>query len=80
MVLYLKHLTIEEIVKYVTANKVDIETLSLLSDVNAHLRECEECKKKIDAYQTLNDQLFDGTLIKKEKIITIESEKHQKTN
>lgn len=53
----MEHLTIEEIIKYVTASRVDGETLKLLSKANGHIRNCTLCKEKIDSYETINDEL-----------------------
>ncbi len=53
----MEHLSIEEIIKYVTANKTDAETLDLLSRVNGHIRVCSQCKEKLLAYEYVNDTL-----------------------
>ncbi len=60
--IFLKHLSIEEIIKYVTANKVDKETLDLLSKVNGHIRNCPSCKEKVVAYETVNDEFKKETV------------------
>ena len=53
----MEHLSIEEIIKYVTVTTVDKETLELLSKVNGHIRNCSSCKEKIDSYESINDEL-----------------------
>lgn len=53
----MEHLSVEEIIKYVTANKVDSETLNLLSKVNGHIRNCPTCREKISAYECINEEL-----------------------
>lgn len=53
----MEHLSIEEIIKYVTVNNVDKETLDLLSKVNGHIRSCSSCKEKVDSYESINDEL-----------------------
>lgn len=50
------HLSIEEIIKYVTATKVDNETLDLLSKVNVHIRTCPSCREKLESYERVNDE------------------------
>lgn len=57
MELVLEHLNIEEIISYVTANKVDMETLDLLSKVNGHIRTCNECREKVLSFETINDEI-----------------------
>lgn len=53
----MEHLSVEEIIKYVTVNNVDKETLDLLSKVNGHIRNCSSCKEKVDSYESINDEL-----------------------
>lgn len=53
----MEHLSIEEIIKYVTSNKVNRETLDLLSKVNGHIRNCPLCKEKVASYETINDEI-----------------------
>lgn len=53
----LKHLRIEEMIKYATASKVDKETLDLLSKVNGHIRVCSSCREKVDSCERINDEL-----------------------
>lgn len=48
----------EEIIKYVTSNKVDKETLDLLSKVNGHIRNCLPCREKVNACECLNDEFI----------------------
>lgn len=53
----MEHLSVEEIIKYVTANKVDSETLDLLSKVNGHIRICPACREKVGAYECVNEAI-----------------------
>lgn len=53
----MKHLSIEEIIEYVTANKVDSETLDLLSKVNGHIRVCPACREKVSAFECVSEAL-----------------------
>lgn len=57
MVIYLEHLSTEEIIKYATASKINKETLELLSKVNSHIRTCSSCKEKVVAFEAVNDEL-----------------------
>ncbi len=56
----MEHLSIEEIIKYVTADKVDNETLNLLSKVNGHIRNCQLCREKVESYECINDEFKKG--------------------
>lgn len=53
----MEHLSIEEIIKYVTVNKVDKETLDLLSKVNGHIRICSFCREKVASFERVSDEL-----------------------
>lgn len=53
----MEHLSIEEIINYVTADKVDNRTLDLLSKVNGHIRNCPTCRKLVSSYELINDEL-----------------------
>ncbi len=70
----MKHLSVEEIIKYVTASKLDSQTLDLLSDVNAHVRECEVCREKVQAFQTMSDQLYDSYIKQQEYEMAFEKD------
>lgn len=52
----MKHLTVEDIIDFVSFNELTAETLDLASKVNGHIRSCEECLKKVDAFQTVFDE------------------------
>ena len=53
----MEHLSIDEIIQYVTATKVNKETLDLMSKVNSHIRNCSVCKEKVNAYEMVNDEI-----------------------
>ena len=53
----MKHLSIDEIIDFVSINKLDIESLKLASDVNAHILRCNACRKKVEAFQNVYDEL-----------------------
>ncbi len=53
----MEHLNIDEIIQYVTATKVDRETLELMTKVNGHIRSCSVCKEKVNAYEMVNDEI-----------------------
>lgn len=53
----MKHLTVEEMIEFVSFDTPDPRTLKLASRVNTHIRCCEECRKKVDAFQLLYDEM-----------------------
>ena len=53
----MKHLTVDEMIDFVSFNKLDSESLALASKVNAHIFECDICRKKVKAFQIVYDKL-----------------------
>lgn len=53
----MKHLTVDEMIDFVSFNKLDSESLALASKVNAHIFECHTCRKKVEAFQIIYDEL-----------------------
>ena len=53
----MKHLTVDEMIDFVSFNKLDSESLALASKVNAHIFKCEICRKKVEAFQIIYDEL-----------------------
>lgn len=51
------HLTKEEIIQFVSFDSLDAASLSFAGKVNTHLLECPECRKRVIAYQKMNDLL-----------------------
>ncbi len=54
----MKHLTVDEMIDFVSINKLDTESLSLAKRVNSHIMKCEECRTKLSAFQTLYDKML----------------------
>lgn len=53
----MKHLTVDEMIDFVSFNKLDSESLALASKVNAHIFECHTCRKKVESFQIIYDEL-----------------------
>lgn len=53
----MRHLTADEIIGFVTLSSADAASLRLASDVTAHIRQCGECMRKVQAYQLVYDNL-----------------------
>lgn len=52
----MNHLSENEIIDFVSMDKLDGETLYLAAKVNTHLLSCEECRKLVSAYQAIYDE------------------------
>ena len=52
----MKHLTVDEMIDFVSFNKLDSESLALASKVNAHIFECRACRKKVESFQVVYDE------------------------
>lgn len=69
------HLTFDEMLKYVTIDKLDNESLLFIAEKNIHLKECKECAERIDKLQALCDELLPeeisllGDLEKEEELL-----------
>ncbi len=55
----MSHLTVEEIVRFVSLTELNAEALELAATVNGHIRSCEGCRRLVDAYQAIYDE-FSG--------------------
>lgn len=53
----MKHLTVDEMIDFVSFNKLDSESLALAAKVNAHIFECHTCRKKVEVFQMIYDEL-----------------------
>lgn len=79
----MKHLTVEEMIDFVSFNKLDNEFLSLASKVNTHILRCDECREKVTAFQMVYDELvkmgrkgdFSNTVLNKQNANNAEEKK-----
>lgn len=51
----MNHLTVDEIIAFVSITEINPETMALLTSVNGHIRTCEKCRKLVNAFQLLYD-------------------------
>lgn len=51
------HLTNEEIIDFVQAQCLDTETMKLITKVNAHIGNCQECQKKVALFMKIQDKM-----------------------
>ena len=53
----MRHLTPNEIIDYLSISEITPSTLSLASKVNTHIRSCERCLTKVQAFQVVREEL-----------------------
>ncbi len=54
------HLTVDEIIEFVSFNALNKENLALAAKVNGHIRSCKSCFEKVSSFQTVYDKLRAG--------------------
>ncbi len=52
----MKHLTIDEILDFVSIADLSRESVTLAAMVNGHTRKCEKCRKNVCAFQLIYDK------------------------
>ncbi len=55
----MKHLTVDEIIEFVSLTEYNDEAIKLSSAVNSHIRNCRECLELVRAFQTIYDEFID---------------------
>ncbi len=53
----MKHLTVDEIIGFVSAKKPDPEIEALVCKVNMHIMTCAECMRTVKAFRLVHDEL-----------------------
>lgn len=56
------HLTLDEIMEFVSLNELNEESMQLISMVNTHIAECDECRELVRSYQLVYDGLMHADL------------------
>lgn len=51
------HLTVEEIIEFVSFDKLSEDTITLSTKVNEHIRSCSSCLEKVSSFQMVYDEL-----------------------
>ena len=52
-----KHLSVEDMINFVSADGLGRDELALASRVTYHILRCARCREKVDAFQTVYDEL-----------------------
>lgn len=53
----MKHVTVDEMIGFVSFETIDPKTLANASKVTSHIRICGECLRRINAFQMIYDEL-----------------------
>ncbi len=53
----MKHLTVNEIIDFVSVEKLDAESLALISKVNSHILKCDKCLCKVRAFTAVYEEM-----------------------
>lgn len=53
----MKHLTADDIIRFVSSDEESNDCVDLVVNVNAHIRECSGCLEKVKAFQLIYDKL-----------------------
>lgn len=52
----MKHLTVDEIINFVSLTELNDEALVLCAYVNEHIRKCKRCREIVRAFQMIYDE------------------------
>ena len=77
----MKHITVDEIIRFVSLTELNDEAVALAADVNAHIAGCDKCLELVNAFQLIYDEFI--TLNKQcdfKEHLTDVIEKRYKTN
>lgn len=50
------HLTVDEIIQFVSMTEINQDTVALSASVNGHIRKCETCIRLVRAFRTVHDE------------------------
>lgn len=64
----MNHLTVDEIIEFVSLTELNSEAINLSASVNGHIRKCEKCLELVRSFQMIYDEFsrmsFDGSFKK----------------
>ena len=52
----MSHLTVEEIIEFVSFDNLSEDTMALSTKVNEHIRSCPTCLEKVSSFQMVYDE------------------------
>lgn len=51
----MEHLSVEEIIRFVSLSSLDEEAMELSERVSRHIRDCDECRERLYSFQLIYD-------------------------
>ena len=54
----MNHLTLDEIIDFVSLTEINEESIQLMGKVNAHIAQCRECRELVRSYQLVYDEVL----------------------
>lgn len=51
------HLTLDDVINFVSLTEINDESMKLISKVNDHIAQCSECREMVRSFQTVYDEL-----------------------
>ena len=54
----MNHLTVDEILDFVSLSELSIEAVELSAAVNGHIRNCDNCLKLVQSFQMIYDEFL----------------------
>lgn len=52
----MKHLTVDEMMEFVSLTELNADAIMLSAAVNGHIRKCDKCLKCVQAFQLIHDE------------------------
>ncbi len=52
----MSHLTVNQIIEFVSLTELDDQAMKLISTVNGHIYKCDACLEKVKAFQLIYDE------------------------
>ena len=52
----MKHLTVDEMMDFVSLTELNADAIMLSAAVNGHIRKCDQCLKRVQAFQMVHDE------------------------
>ncbi len=71
----MKHLTVDEIIAFVSFSEINKETLAAAAAVNSHILNCAACREKVEAYSLIHEKIV--TSARSGGSVKLENEKNQ---
>ena len=71
----MNHLTLDEIIDFVSLTEINEESIQLMGKVNAHMAQCRECRALVRSYQLVYDEVFSAACRGEHSAATVVTER-----